>query len=76
MVFCLHCFLYLHFFYEFYIPVIQKELDIFRRTVWNNHRGRKQENKDTTTGVVEHIISFSENYDSESYGKDITEEQR
>lgn len=33
-----------------YIPVIQKELDIFRTTIWNNHRVRKQKNKELPTG--------------------------
>ena len=28
-----------------YIPLLQKELDCFKDTVWNNHRGRKQRNK-------------------------------
>ena len=39
-----------------YIPVIQKELDIFRTTVWNSHRGRKQQNKKLPCGVPDHII--------------------
>lgn len=38
-----------------YVPVIQKELDIFRETVWNTHRVRKQKNKELPTGVPEHI---------------------
>ena len=58
-----------------YIPVIQKELAFFRTTLWNNHRVRKQKNKDLPTGVPEHIFSFSEKYGSENYDLHITEEQ-
>ena len=41
-----------------YIPVIQKELDIFRENVWNTHRGQKQKTKELPTGVPEHIYNF------------------
>ena len=55
--------------------MIQKKLDIFRITLWNNHRVRKQKNKDLPTGVPKHIFSFPEKYGSENYGLHITEEQ-
>ena len=58
-----------------YIPVIHKVLGIFRTTVWNNHHVRKQENKDLSTWVPEHIFSFPEKYGSKNYGLNITEEQ-
>ena len=48
--------------------MIQKELDIFRTTLWNNHRVRKQKNKDIPTGITEPIFSFPEKYASENYG--------
>ena len=37
-----------------YIPVVQKELDVFRMSVWNNHRVRKQKDKELPTCVPEH----------------------
>ncbi|ESP03486.1 hypothetical protein LOTGIDRAFT_171423 [Lottia gigantea] len=45
-----------------FIPVIQKEFDIFRQTVWNNHRGRKNRNKDLPCGIPEHIYLYPEQY--------------
>ena len=58
-----------------YIPVIQKELDTFRTTVWNNHRGSKQKDKELPTGVPEHIFRFPEKYGGEDFGIEVTEEQ-
>ncbi len=44
-----------------YIPVVQKELDIFRKTVWNSHRGRKQKNKQLQIGMhfLSHLVDQS-----------------
>ena len=28
-----------------YVPLLQRELDTFKNTIWNNHRGRKQKKK-------------------------------
>lgn len=58
-----------------YVPVIQKELDIFRETVWNTHRVRKQKNKELPTGVPEHIYTCPNQYGGEKCGHVITEEQ-
>ncbi|XP_046855091.1 uncharacterized protein LOC124448125 [Xenia sp. Carnegie-2017] len=58
-----------------YIPIIQKELDIFRECVWNNHRTRKQRGKELPAGIPEHIFHFPEKYGGEQCGIDITEEQ-
>ena len=58
-----------------YIPVIQKELDIFRECVWNNHRTRKQKEKYLPAGVPEHIYHFPEQYGGEKCGINIAEEQ-
>lgn len=58
-----------------YIPVVQKELDIFRKCVWNNHRTRKQKGKELPTGVPEHIYHFPEQYGAEKCGINLTEEQ-
>ena len=56
-----------------YIPVIQRELDVFRVTIWNNHRGRKQVKKELPTGVPEHIYNFPEQYGGGCYGLDVLE---
>ncbi|XP_028403939.1 uncharacterized protein LOC114526526 [Dendronephthya gigantea] len=45
-----------------YIPVVQKELNTFKETVWNNHRGRKQRNKALPDGIPNHIYAFPEQY--------------
>ena len=58
-----------------YIPVVQKELDVFRKCVWNNHRTRKQKGKELPAGVPEHIYNFPEQYGREQCGINITEEQ-
>ncbi|XP_028414879.1 uncharacterized protein LOC114537959 [Dendronephthya gigantea] len=57
-----------------YIPVIQKELDIFRVSVWNTHQTRKQKPKLLPTGIPEHIYSYPEQYAGEKYGLQISEE--
>lgn len=57
------------------MPVIQKELDIFRETVQNTHRVRKQKNKELPTGVPEHIYTCPNQYGAEKCGHVITEEQ-
>ena len=57
-----------------YIPVVQRELDVFRETVWNSHRGRKQKNKDLPTGIPEHIYNFPEHYGGEKCGFHVREE--
>lgn len=58
-----------------YIPVVQKELDVFRKCVWNNHRTRKQKGKELPAGVPEHIYHFPEKYGGEQCGFPITKEQ-
>ena len=58
-----------------YIPVVQRALDEFKQTVWNNNRGRKQANKDLPTGVPEHIFRFPENYGGSDCGIMISDEQ-
>ena len=57
------------------IPVVQRSLDTFRTTVWNNTRGRKQRNKELPTGVPEHIHHFPEKYGGESFGIPVSQEQ-
>ena len=58
-----------------YIPVLQKELDIFRTSIWNNHRSRYQRDKELPVGVPEHIYSFPEKYGGDKHGLPVTEEQ-
>lgn len=58
-----------------YIPIVQKELDVFRQCVWNNHRTRKQKQKELPAGVPEHIFHFPEQYGGDQCGIPITEEE-
>lgn len=58
-----------------YIPVLQKELDIFRVSIWNNHRGRQQKNRELPAGVPEHIYNFPEHYGGQKCGFPVTEER-
>ena len=51
------------------IPLVQKELDIFRNTVWNTHRIRAQKDTVLPSGIPNHIYSFPEEYDLEDCGK-------
>ena len=45
-----------------YIPLLQRELDIFKGTICKSHRGRKQRNKELSNGISEHVYNFPENY--------------
>ncbi|KAL9977190.1 hypothetical protein ACROYT_G014568 [Oculina patagonica] len=58
-----------------YIPVLQKELDVFRVSVWNYHRVRKQRGKELPTGVPEHIYQCLDQYGGEKCCFPITEQQ-
>ena len=51
------------------IPVIQKQLDSFRQTVWNTHRIRTQKDTFLPDGVPEHIYEFPEKYGLEDCGQ-------
>ena len=44
------------------VPVIQREIDIFKETIWNSHRIRKQKNTFLPNGVPNHIYEFPEKY--------------
>ena len=57
-----------------YIPVVQRALNEFWTTVWNNSRGKKQRNKELPTGVPEHILQFPEKYGGENFGISVSEE--
>lgn len=51
-----------------FIPVIQKEMDIFKETVWNSHRIRKQKDAQLPKGIPNHVYQFPEKYGSEDCG--------
>ena len=44
-----------------YIPVVQKEYDIFVEN-WNSHRIRKQKDLHLLTSILDHMFSFPESY--------------
>ena len=52
-----------------YIPILQKEMDIFRDTIWNNHRVRCQKDAQMPKGIPTHLFSFPECYDAEDCGE-------
>ena len=57
-----------------YIPVIQKELDISRTTIWNHKRGRKQ-NKDLPTGVPPDVLfENAADYGGVDHGVQVSED--
>ena len=56
-----------------YIPILQRELDVFRAS-WNNHRGRKQKQKQLPDGVPNHIHAFPRNYGGQKCGYHVEDE--
>ena len=50
------------------IPLIQKDLDVFRESVWNTHRIRAQKDTILPDGIPNHIYSFPEQYGLEECG--------
>lgn len=50
------------------IPLLQKQLDIFKDTIWNTHRIRAQKDTVLPDGIPNHIYSFPEEYDMEECG--------
>ena len=50
------------------IPIIQKQLEIFKDTVWNSHRIRAQKDTRLPDGVPNHIYAFPEEYGLEDCG--------
>lgn len=51
------------------IPVIQKELDVFKDTIWNTHRIRAQKDTCLPCGIPNHIYAFPQEYNLEECGK-------
>ena len=48
-----------------YIPVIQRELDIFWETIRNSHRVRSQKDAQMAKGIPSHLYSSPEQYGAE-----------
>ena len=57
-----------------YVPVLQRECDIFVRN-WNNHRIRRQKDLELPTGIPNHLFSFPEKYGAERMGIPLEFEQ-
>jgi hypothetical protein len=52
-----------------FIPILQKQLDIFKETIWNSHRIRLQKDTNLPHGVPNHIYNFPEEHGLEECGK-------
>jgi hypothetical protein len=50
------------------IPMLQKELDVFKDKIWNSHRIRHQKEVHLPNGVPDHIYNFPEEYNLEECG--------
>ena len=51
-----------------FIPLLQKQLDIFKETISNSHRIRCQKDTNLPSGVPNHIYSFPGEYGLEECG--------
>jgi hypothetical protein len=51
-----------------FIPVIRKEMDVFRETIWNSHRVRSQKDTQMPKGIPNHLYAFPEEYGAEECG--------
>jgi len=54
------------------VPLVQKELDVFRETVWNTHRIRAQKDTNLPVGIPNHIHNFPDQYGLEQCGRYMT----
>ena len=52
-----------------FVPLLQKELDVFKDTVWNTHRIRHQKDTYLPDRVPNHVYEFPEEYGLEECGK-------
>jgi hypothetical protein len=64
---CLYC-IYRSLLAYLFIPLLQKELDVFKNTVWNTHRIRHQKDTYLPDGVPNHVYEFPEVYGLEECG--------
>lgn len=53
------------------VPLIQRQLDEFKDTIWNPHRIRHQKNTKMADGIPNHIYNFPEKYGMKECGKNI-----
>jgi len=44
------------------VPIVQREINVFKDTVWNSHRIRYQKNCLLPNGIPNHIYAFPEKY--------------
>ena len=51
------------------IPLLQKELNTFKDTIWNTHRIRQQRDTELPNGVPNHIYAFPAEYGFADCGK-------
>ena len=51
-----------------FIPLVDKHVHIFKDTIWNTHRIRKQPDTLLPDGVPNHIYNFPEEYGLEECG--------
>ena len=51
------------------IPLLQKELNTFKGTIWNTHRIHQQRDTELPNGVPNHIYAFLEEYGFADCGK-------
>lgn len=58
-----------------YVPLLQKELNVFMDTVLNTHRIRHQKNTYLPDGVPNHVYEFPEEYGLGECGWKLTNEQ-
>ncbi|XP_074635510.1 uncharacterized protein LOC141893927 [Acropora palmata] len=57
-----------------FLPVIQKEMETFRETVWNAHSVRSQREAQMPKGIPYHLYSFPEHYSADKFGLQVTQE--
>lgn len=50
------------------VPVMQRELNEFKDTVWNTHRIRAQKDTLMADGVPDHIYEFPDRYGMQKKG--------
>lgn len=50
------------------MPLMQKQLDIFKDSIWNSHRIRGQKDTNLPNGVPNHIYEFPDKYGLEECG--------
>ena len=51
-----------------FIPVIQKEMDVFRETILNSDRVRSQKEAQMPKEIPNHLYSFPESYGAQECG--------